>query len=249
MSRKKTTDEFILQAIEKHGTRYDYKKTKYVNAVTDVVITCREHGDFYMRPNNHLKGDGCPICRYIIDKKVCGVGDNDLHDINENDVAYQTWRDMLKRCYDRDYKRSSSYIDCTVCEQWHKYSAFLSWFDANYIDGWQLDKDILEDGNREYSPNKCCFVPKEINIIFTSHLNHERELPLGVSFIPRLNKYRADVSIDGKSTYLGLYSDVNNAFLAYKKAKESYIKTLAERYKDKLNNNVYKTLINYEIKM
>ena len=56
------TDEFILKAKQKHGNLYDYEKVKYANAKTKVCVTCREHGDFYVTPNNHLRGKGCPVC-------------------------------------------------------------------------------------------------------------------------------------------------------------------------------------------
>ena len=58
-----TTDEWIDKAKKVHGDKYDYSKTVYVNAATKVCITCPRHGDFWIFPNNHLKGNGCPSCR------------------------------------------------------------------------------------------------------------------------------------------------------------------------------------------
>lgn len=57
-----TTAEFIAKAKLKHGDRYDYSKTEYVNQITDVIIICKEHGEFLQRPNNHYMGAGCPAC-------------------------------------------------------------------------------------------------------------------------------------------------------------------------------------------
>lgn len=62
MSKLKTCDEFIKQATEKHNSKYDYSKVKYVNATTDVCIICPEHGEFWQSPHSHLKGCGCRIC-------------------------------------------------------------------------------------------------------------------------------------------------------------------------------------------
>lgn len=56
------TAEYIEKAISVHGNRYDYSKTKYVNARTKICITCPEHGDFMQLPNSHLNGQGCPKC-------------------------------------------------------------------------------------------------------------------------------------------------------------------------------------------
>ena len=62
MSKKKTKEEFIKEATEKHNGKYDYSKVEYVGALTKVCIICSEHGEFKQAPNDHLKGCGCPKC-------------------------------------------------------------------------------------------------------------------------------------------------------------------------------------------
>lgn len=70
MGRKKlTTKEFIEKAREIHGDKYDYSKVHYINNHTKVCIICPEHGEFLMRPNDHLNGQGCPKCGNI-NKKI-----------------------------------------------------------------------------------------------------------------------------------------------------------------------------------
>ena len=59
---KRTIEEFIAKAKIVHGDRYDYSKTRYVDSKTEVCIVCREHGDFWQKPKNHLSDYGCPIC-------------------------------------------------------------------------------------------------------------------------------------------------------------------------------------------
>lgn len=61
-------DEFIRRAREKFGDLYDYSKTEYTGSLNKVVITCRIHGDFSMRPFDHLrkgKPGKCPKCSFI----------------------------------------------------------------------------------------------------------------------------------------------------------------------------------------
>ena len=41
---------------------YEYKKVRYVNNSTNVIIVCPKHGDFKQRPNDHLRGKGCNDC-------------------------------------------------------------------------------------------------------------------------------------------------------------------------------------------
>ena len=62
MSKKKTKEEFIKEATEKHEGKYDYSKVEYVNAKTKVCIKCPEHGEFWQEASGHLNGRGCPVC-------------------------------------------------------------------------------------------------------------------------------------------------------------------------------------------
>lgn len=57
-----SNQEFINMANEVHGYKYDYSKTKYINAKTKIIITCKNHGDFKQTPSSHLSKKGCPIC-------------------------------------------------------------------------------------------------------------------------------------------------------------------------------------------
>ncbi len=64
--KKLTTKEFIKKADRKHGGKYDYSKTLYRNARVKVKIVCKEHGVFEQSTHNHLNGQGCPKCSYIM---------------------------------------------------------------------------------------------------------------------------------------------------------------------------------------
>jgi hypothetical protein len=58
----KLKEEFIQDAIKIHGNIYDYSYVQYINAITNVKITCNLHGEFEQRPSNHLIGHGCDQC-------------------------------------------------------------------------------------------------------------------------------------------------------------------------------------------
>lgn len=63
MAKKLTTLEFVQKANSKYKNLYDYSKTVYVNNRTDVCVTCRNHGDFWVKPTRHLyRNQGCPEC-------------------------------------------------------------------------------------------------------------------------------------------------------------------------------------------
>jgi hypothetical protein len=59
---------FVNKSKEIFGDKYQYDKVNYVNANTKVTITCPVHGDFDVRPNDHLNMNvGCKWC--AVDKR------------------------------------------------------------------------------------------------------------------------------------------------------------------------------------
>lgn len=61
-SRKYTTDIFIEKSKTVHGNKYNYDKVVYIGSDTKVEIICKEHGSFFQKAQNHIKGNGCPKC-------------------------------------------------------------------------------------------------------------------------------------------------------------------------------------------
>lgn len=55
--------EFLRKSKAIHNDFYDYSKMVYTNAKTPVKIICPEHGEFEQRPENHVRGVGCPDCK------------------------------------------------------------------------------------------------------------------------------------------------------------------------------------------
>ena len=60
-NKKKTTKEFIKEAIEVHGNLYDYSKVYYKNNSHKVLIIDPDYGEFWQTPASHLIGRGNPI--------------------------------------------------------------------------------------------------------------------------------------------------------------------------------------------
>lgn len=62
-NKKLTLNEFILKSKSVHGDKYQYNNTNYINTITPVIITCPIHGDFSVRPSDHIhKKCGCKKC-------------------------------------------------------------------------------------------------------------------------------------------------------------------------------------------
>lgn len=165
---------------------------------------------------------------------------------------YLIWVNMIKRCYERDYEnKNPTYSDCTISENFKSYTYFYEWCN-NQVgfnnSEWHLDKDILLKGNKIYSEDFCVFVPREINNMFTTRTRFRGEFPIGVHYSKGKGKFVSQISKNcGKRIHLGLFDTPEEAYLAYKKEKESYIKEVAEKWRGEIDDRVYEALISYEV--
>ena len=165
-------------------------------------------------------------------------------------TAYRTWVRMVNRCNDEEYlKINPTYNECSICDEWHYFSNFLRWFKKNHIVGYELDKDILGcNAGKVYSPETCCFVPQEINKLLLKRTKKRGKYPIGV-YSPKKGVYLAQMSINHKIKTIGSFKNELDAFMAYKKAKEKYIKEKALDYynKGKISKKVFDVLYSHEI--
>jgi len=69
MKTRHTQRSFIAEAKTKHGNKYNYSKTKYINLAKKIIIICPIHGEFNQAPSSHLKGSGCAKCGLEKSKK------------------------------------------------------------------------------------------------------------------------------------------------------------------------------------
>ena len=253
--RKISTEEFIKRAKEIHGDFYDYSKVQYVNSGTKVCIICPVHGEFWQTPNGHINAKrGCQKCYDDRRRKtVLGFGINDsLEPIRYKEkvgLSYKTWTSMIRRCYsDRYHKHKPTYVGCEVCDEWRYFSNFKRWFDENFKDGYVLDKDILVQGNRVYSPHTCCFVPPYINGLLAMNASHRGKLKTGVYLYQ--GKYVVQCGINRKQRCVGRFDNEDEAHEAYKKAKYAEIKRVAtDALKEGIiDQRVYDGLLRFEIK-
>lgn len=183
---------------------------------------------------------------------ICGVGfiGRKRSDLNKKSYSYKLWRNVIARCYDNDIiSKRPTYNGCCMCEEWHNFTKFEKWFNENYIEGYCLDKDILYKGNKLYSPQTCCFVPNEINVLFTKRQNERGKLPIGVMYSESRKRFKSALTKGANGIYLGYFDTPEEAFLAYKQAKEDYIKEVANKWKNRIAPNVYDAMMRYEVEI
>lgn len=172
--------------------------------------------------------------------------------------AYNTWIDVMRRCYNIDWKdKYETYKGVWLCEEWHDFQVFAEWFHANYMEGYQIDKDILSlyyGGSFYYSPKTCRMIPRDLNLLLTNRKGKSRntDLPLGVSLnkVSSMKPYTAWCN-DGKGKTLNLGSSATKegAFSLYKNFKDNLIKAKAGYYKDEnvIDEVLYTALMEYEV--
>ncbi len=186
-------------------------------------------------------------------KLVYGVGINDGKyptKINgKTSKDYDIWQHILARCYSaKAQKRQPAYIGCSVSTNFQNFSFFSEWCRNQIGFGshtFQLDKDLIQKGNKLYSENTCLFLPSELNKLLTTRKVLRGKLPVGVSAYG--NKFLVQCHAGNSIRRLGLFSTVEEAFNAYKQAKENYIKAQAENWKYHIDPRAFTALMAYEV--
>ena len=144
---------------------------------------------------------------------------------------YQKWGSMLKRCYSgRLHEKYPTYKNCIACEEWLIFSNFKKWMEnQDYIDK-QLDKDLIEEGNKIYSPDKCLFLSPMVNLFMTSSKATRGDCLLGVSFKKHAKKFQSSCKnpLTNKIEYLGVFSNELDAHKSWKNKKLEHAIALSE---------------------
>ena len=242
------------------------------NNIHDIIIEfqdehkCRVHTQY----GNFKNG----VCKNPFYPSVCGHGylgvdkEGNVPKVNEfkdgkwvQTWEYNKWMNMLQRCFDDKCKeKHPTYKDVTCCERWLCFANFLEDFEVlkqeyswNKDEKLTLDKDILHKGNKIYNLENCILVPDWINKLFTKRDNDRGSYPVGVTYHKQCKKYEAQCNINGKRKGLGLYNTMEEAFNAYKQAKEQEIKRVADECVSKgyitKDSRLYKAMINYQVEI
>lgn len=168
-----------------------------------------------------------------------GVNDADYNVKTEPCPYHIRWRDMIRRAYSEEYKtRNPTYEGTSVNVAWKHFTDFKAWMQTQNWEGLQLDKDILVQGNKEYGPSTCAFVPVYLNTLLHSKKGLYT-LPLGVHrdwslYLPTsVNIYNAHHCAFGskQSSYLGNFPSPSEAHKAWQLAKANSLESAVCVYK------------------
>lgn len=207
------------------------------------------------KKNRILFGVGINDANYVTETRLI-IRDDKGKKIGSKRVwrceIFERWANMLYRCYSKDSKlKNPTYSGVvTLCAEWLKFSNFKRWVVSQAYTGMELDKDILIQGNKEYSPVACAFVPSYINCMLTLHGNARGEWPIGVhkaGLSPRQvnisqNPFIATISIGGKKMTVGRRRTPSEAHQIWQLTKADAIDKSVQKWKfDSSSNHSFRS--------
>lgn len=147
---------------------------------------------------------------------------------------YSKWESMLRRCCSvKTKQKNPTYIDCSVCEEWLTFSEFRQWMKSQDYVNKHLDKDILCQGNKLYSPATCVFVDVKVNSFVIESNAIRGKYMIGVSWHKTSGKFRSYCKDgSGKQKHLGLFNTEIEAHKAWLRYKQEVALKLADEQTD-----------------
>lgn len=219
--------------------------------------TIREHIFYIAFKNGQVKNPMSAMGKYGV---ISGFAKMENHKTKTKE--YRSWQNMISRCYNpKRYEKFPGYKNCYVCDEWFNFHNFEEWCHSQ--DNWEsvqnepsrynLDKDIIVKGNKIYSPENCCFVPYNVNILFTKRNKARGKFPIGVSYTKHMDTYQSACRDPFTHKHINHYgfSTPEKAFEQYKKDKEEVIKKVAidEYNKGTITTKCYEAMMNYEVEI
>jgi hypothetical protein len=226
---------------------------KEVNSATNIVVRFLEPFQYTTKTTAYSirkRIISNPMEKTIAGIGFIGVGKYSSSRTNIGNSMFERWYSIFRRVHlETSSLGNKSYHDASICEEWHNFQNFAQWMvDQNLQDkSWHLDKDLLVKGNKTYGPDTCIFLPGEVNVFFTQRKTQRGSTPMGVHYRARTGMYLACFTRNSKSHHIGCYHTPEEAFTAYKGAKEAQAKVLAEKWKDLLDPRAFQALMSYEV--
>ena len=149
--------------------------------------------------------------------KSCGCLKNQdkiTHGLNGHRL-YPTWNNMMQRCYNSEHKRYKDYGGggITVCERWHSIENFIEDMFPTFEEGLSIDRI---DVNGNYEPSNCRWANSTMQSRNTKLIRENNKSGYrGVSWAKRDNIWRAQITINNKTVYIGSFKTAIEGALAY----------------------------------
>lgn len=164
--------------------------------------------------------------------------------------SYKLWWKMRTRCYNiKELNEKKCYKSVLICDEWQDYEKYKEWFDKYYIEGWEIDKDLLSVNDIKcYSPDTCCFLPHELNSFLSTCTHKPTTKSPHIGIAKTQNKYEARINTRKGMLYLGRFETLDEAINVYNKVKKQRFLEHIEKYKDQLEPRVLDALLKFSEK-
>jgi len=214
VGKKFTTNEGYECNVIDGGSKPSYCTIRIGSWVTELAVSSIKSGAVKY-PYHHS----------VFNVGYLGVGKYRTTIDSKPTKVYAVWVSMLQRCYEpKTQAKYPTYKNVVVDKNWHNFQTFAKWFEENYQEDWEIDKDLLSPiDNKIYSPNTCVFLPKALNGFLTNNHNNNTSGHIGVARDKRANKWVAQIRDgEGNRAHLGYFTSKEEASNVYKLAREKY---------------------------
>jgi hypothetical protein len=170
MVKRKTTEEFIIEAKELYGDKFDYSKVDYKNCRTKIIIICKKHGEFEQLPNNHLSGSGCWLCGIENQRKDPNLFLKEAKAIHNNKYIYDKvqyindWTEIIIICpiHNKEFRQSpNTHLQghgCPYCANNIQLTNEIFADKANYIHNYRYSYNYVDYKNNHTKVKIGCLI-------------------------------------------------------------------------------------------
>ncbi len=152
---------------------------------------------------------------------------------------YEDWKSMIVRVKNSKFlEKNPTYNDCLICDEWKYFSNFRHWVleiqPNKYWEVCMLDKDILSDEAKIYSPETCAYVLEKTNQFFKDSARIRGKYMVGVSRKTENSKFSAQCRnpFDRQQTVRSYHDTEVDAHMAWMSTKNMFAKELAKIEQD-----------------
>ena len=107
-----------------------------------------------------------------------------------------------------------------------------------------IDKDIIQYGNKQYHPDLCLIVPHIVNIFYEN-------IEVGktsITYSKKTKKYSVKVSDGNKNISANNIDTYNEALEAFCDIKQGILVRMAKSLQDQIPDKVYQAMMNTDVK-
>jgi len=234
-SKTEDTEYFINKSKSIYGDRYSYENTVYVDALSPIIVTCRQHGDFeILKSASHLstKRVGCPECSKIEFKtRITNTAikrrnwnfeqpeDHKLIPLSNGEFA------MVDN---EDFDEISKYSWTVSTGGYARNSEVGSMhsFILKAPKGFMEDH-IRQDDRLDNRKSNLRLASKKENTQYKRPVKGSSSIYKGVYWDKSRSKWAVEIKVDGKKRYLGRYDSEEEAGRVYDLNALKYFKQFA----------------------